>query len=46
MNNAKYAEVFFDYCDYKAIDISHFAINYQHEIKQNEIMDIYIKVKS
>ena len=45
MNNAKYAEVLFDYCDYKAIDISHFAINYQHEIKQNEAMDIYKQVE-
>ncbi len=44
MNNAKYAEVIFNYCDYKAIDIKHIGINYLNQIKQNEKMDIYKQV--
>ena len=46
MNNAKYAEVLFNFCDYRAKDIKHFAINYQHEIKQNEVMNIYKVVEN
>lgn len=46
MNNAKYAEVLFNFCEYKAKDIIHFAINYQHEIKQNEVMNIYKVVEN
>lgn len=41
MNNAKYAEVFFNYLDYNADQIEYFAINYQNEIKENFQMDIY-----
>ena len=43
MNNAKYAELLFDYCDLKAIEIDHFAINYINQIKQNMKMKIYKK---
>ena len=41
MNNAKYAELLFDYCDYKAVEIGHFAVNYINQIKQNMVMKIY-----
>ena len=41
MNNAKYAELLFDYCDYKAAQIGHFAVNYINQIKQNMVMKIY-----
>lgn len=41
MNNAKYAELLFDYCDYKAVEIGHFAVNYINQIKQNNTMKIY-----
>lgn len=44
MNNAKYAEIMFDYCDYKAVEIKHFAINYINQIKQNMTMHIYKEV--
>lgn len=41
MNNAKYAEVIFDLCDYKAVEIKHLAVNYINQIKQNNTMKIY-----
>lgn len=41
MNNAKYAELIFDLCDYKALEIKHLVINYINQIKQNEIIKIY-----
>lgn len=44
MNNAKYAELLFDYCDYKAVEIKHFAVNYINQIKQNMLMKIYKNV--
>lgn len=44
MNNAKYAEVMFNYCDYKAVEIKHFAVNYINQIKQNMKMNIYKQV--
>lgn len=44
MNNAKYAELLFDYCDYKALEINHFAVNYLNQIKQNMKMKIYKKI--
>lgn len=44
MNNAKYAELLFDYCDFKAVEINHFAINYINQIKQNKTMNIYKQV--
>lgn len=43
MNNAKYAELLFDYCDLKALEIKHFAVNYVNQIKQNMMMNIYKK---
>lgn len=44
MNNAKYVELLFDYCDYKAVEINHFAVNYINQIKQNKTMKIYKQV--
>lgn len=41
MNNAKYAELVFDICDYKAVEINHLAVNYINQIKQNNKMKIY-----
>lgn len=41
MNNAKYAELLFDYCDYKAFEIGRFAVNYINQIKQNMVMKIH-----
>lgn len=44
MNNAKYVELLFDYCDYKAVEIGHFAVNYINQIKQNKTMKLYKQV--
>ena len=46
MNNAKYAEVLFNNCDYKAVEIKRFAVNYLRQSKERQTIDIYKKVEN
>ncbi len=44
MNNAKYAEVMFDYASLDAKDIKYFAVCYHNEIKEKESMSIFKQI--
>ena len=46
MNNAKYAEVLFNNCDYQAVEIKRFAVNYLRQSKEKQIIDIYKQVEN
>ena len=46
MNNAKYAEILFNNCDYQAVEIKRFAVNYLRQSKEKQIIDIYKQVEN